>query len=121
MLGEAAGLDRWSVMFSAYANRSMQINERITLREVAKALAEDAERIKTQLAQFAYARGAAKLSPGDAPALETPDPLPDGWVLPDGCTASDYGRLPGNVRCKCANLIDTGEGLYCCKLGRARG
>lgn len=121
MLGEAAGLERWGLMFAAYADKTLDLRERATLREVAKALQADAERIKTQLAQFAYRRGAATLAPGDAPALGAPDPLRDGWVLPDGCKAEDYGRLPSNVGCRCPNLIDTGSGLYCCKLGAARG
>jgi hypothetical protein len=113
LLGEASGLDRWSVMFAAFADKALDLREREVLRNVSRALADDAERVKTILAQFAHARGAAKLSPTDNPG----EPLPPGWVLPDGVRASDYGRLPDGVRCKCANLIDTGSGLYCCRRG----
>lgn len=66
MLGQIQALSRWSAMFAAYATKTLDIRERQVLVEVAKALAENAESFKVQLAQMAQARGAAKITPVDS-------------------------------------------------------
>lgn len=67
-LGQLDMLNKWSVMFAAYGEKTLDLREKQCLREVANALDEDAERVKMALAQHCMRRGAAKIT--DAPPSE---------------------------------------------------
>lgn len=68
LLGQMDMLNKWSVMFAAYGEKTLDIREKQCLREVAKALNEDAERVKMALAHHCMRRGAAKIT--DAPPTD---------------------------------------------------
>lgn len=65
LLGQVQALSRWSAMFAAYAQKTLDIRERQVLLEVSKALAENAENFKVQLAQEAVRRRAGTITPVD--------------------------------------------------------
>ena len=64
-LGQVQALSRWASMFAAYANKTLDLRERQVLLEVSKALSENAESFKVQVAQIAVARGAGTITPAD--------------------------------------------------------
>lgn len=59
-MGEIRALMRWSIMLQGFADKSENVTERVTLREIAKALNEDAENVKVQLADEASTTGAVQ-------------------------------------------------------------
>lgn len=65
LLGQVQALSRWATMFAGYAQKTLDLRERATLVEVSKALAEQAEVLKVQLAQIAVNRGAGTINPAD--------------------------------------------------------
>jgi len=65
LLGQVQALSRWSSMFARYAEKTLDLRERQVLLEVSKALAENAENFKVQLAQVAVKRSAGTITPVD--------------------------------------------------------
>lgn len=62
ILGQVQALSRWAAMFAGYAQKTLDLRERATLVEVSKALSEQAEVLKVQLAQIAIKRGAGSVT-----------------------------------------------------------
>jgi hypothetical protein len=65
LLGQVQALSRWATMFAAYAQKTLDLRERQVLLEVSKALFQNAESFKVQLAQVAVKRGAGTISTAD--------------------------------------------------------
>lgn len=65
ILGQIQATARWGAMFAAYAQKTLDIRERQVLTEVSKALLENAEKLKVQLAQIAVQRNAGTITPVD--------------------------------------------------------
>lgn len=83
ILGKLDALTKWTIRFSAFHDKAIDLHERRTLKEVVNALMTDCEDTKIELAQFAQRRGAGKITPAEVKPAElmvehvVSTPIPD--------------------------------------------